>query len=360
MGIRQAKRFRTQGHPIYCALYGMGHINETFLVKTDTSAAYIMQKINTGVFQDPVSLMRNISSVTSHVSSKKSPLVSLRLIPTTEGFDYLVDDDGFYWRMYNFIENSICLQKAETEDDFRESAVAFGTFQNLLSDFPAHTLVETIPHFHDTPYRYRNFQDMVEADAFDRVAEVVREIDFVHERAGYMSVLMDLWKKGDLPLRVTHNDTKLNNVLLDEKTRKALCVIDLDTVMPGFSVNDYGDSIRFGASLASEDETDLSKVVFSLDYFEAYTDGFLSACGSSLTDEEILHLRDGAKMMTLECGMRFLTDYISGDVYFRIHRAKQNIDRCRTQFSLVSQMEQSWDQMEDIIVRKAHQYRLSH
>ena len=231
--------------------------------------------------------------------------------------------------------------------------MAFGRFQDLLSDFPAHTLTETIPRFHDTPNRYTAFKKAVAADICNRARDVQEEIHFALSQEQFAGTLMSLQKTGEIPLRVTHNDTKLNNVLFDRISRKALCVIDLDTVMPGFSANDYGDSIRFGASTALEDERDLSKVEISLRLFEAYTQGFLSACGKSLTKCEIENLITGAKMMTLECGVRFLTDYLSGDTYFRTHREKHNLDRCRTQFKLVMDMDHKWDQMQSIVMREA-------
>jgi hypothetical protein len=237
------------------------------------------------------------------------------------------------------------LQKAEKPGDFRESGAAFGNFQNQLANFPASTLFETIPRFHDTPNRYKNFKEVLKSDPLGRAKSAEREIDFVLEREEYAGTLMKLLESNEIPLRVTHNDTKLNNVLFDRESRRAVCVIDLDTVMPGLSVNDFGDSVRFGASTAAEDETDLSKVNFSLELYNEYADGFLSACGDSLTQIELLHLRDGAKMMTLECGVRFLADYIAGDVYFKIYRDSHNLDRCRTQFKLVHEMEEKWDKM---------------
>ena len=231
--------------------------------------------------------------------------------------------------------------------------MAFGTFQNQLADFPAETLSETIPRFHDTPNRYTLLREAINADRMGRVKDVQYEIGFYLFHEAEAGVLMDMSRRGELPLRVTHNDTKLNNVMLDKRLRTPLCVIDLDTVMPGLVANDFGDGIRFGASTAAEDERDLSKVTMSLELFEAYAGGFLGACGKRLNQGEIETLPMGAKLMTLECGVRFLTDYLNGDVYFHITRPEQNLDRARTQMTLVKDMETKWDRMQRIIAHAA-------
>ena len=272
----------------------------------------------------------------------------MSLVPSKSGENFFVNDEGC-WRIYNFIENSACIDTPENSRDFYECGVGFGTFQRQLRDFPAEELFETIPDFHNTPKRYQTFLKAVEEDVFHRAAEVEKEIEFVKNRADFMSVLFDAHKEGSLPLRVTHNDTKINNIMLDSTTRRALCVIDLDTIMPGFSATDFGDSIRSGAVIAAEDEKDLSRVELNLEYFEAYTAGFLSGCGGLLDKEEIRLFPEGAKIMTLECGMRFLTDYLQGDTYFKTSRPKQNLDRCRTQFKLVEDMEKQWDALKEII-----------
>ena len=348
--IHQAYQFQTDGKPIFCTPFGKGHINFTYLLVDATARQYVLQKINKHVFKNPESVMKNISAVTTHLRQIAQSLrEALSLVPTVDGQDWLVDQDGEYWRLYTFISDSICLQKAGNSAEFRESGWAFGHFQCSLVDYPADTLAETIPDFHHTPMRFAALHAAIAADAFDRVKTVEKEIMFALEREAYASTLTKLAAAGSLPLRVTHNDTKLNNVLLDRETRKALCVIDLDTVMPGLSVNDFGDSIRFGANAAAEDEPDTAKAVFLLPLFEAYTEGFLSAFGRSLCACEKEHLRDGAKMMTLECGIRFLADYLSGDTYFRTSRDGQNLDRCRTQFKLVADMEACWDQMAAIV-----------
>ncbi len=348
--LQAAFSFCLDGAPVSCERYGFGHINETYLLQTDRAHAYILQKINHHVFQDVPGLMRNIAAVTRHLALKDpDPRHVLTLIPTQNGEAYHRDDQGESWRLYDFITDSLCLQKADSAEDFYQSAVAFGAFQNMLADFPAETLSETIPRFHDTPNRYAALHRAVAADAKGRLSGVRAEVDFALTQEAEASTMTEMLRRGELPLRVTHNDTKLNNVMLDQKTRKALCVIDLDTVMPGLAANDFGDSIRFGASTAAEDETDLSRVEVSLPLYEAYVGGFLGACGKRLTEAEIHTLPLGAKLMTLECGVRFLTDYLSGDVYFHIHRPDHNLDRCRTQFKLVADTERKWTQIMDII-----------
>jgi Ser/Thr protein kinase RdoA (MazF antagonist) len=350
--IKQIHEFKTDAEPIFCYKYGNGHINDTYLIVDDTARQYILQRINKNIFKATHELMTNVKAVTEHLANNiKEYRKSLRLIPTKSGENWLVDGDGEYWRLYPFISDSICLQLVENPADFRESGVAFGNFQRVMSGFDASALHETIPRFHDTPNRYNNFKKALEADPLGRVQHVQREIEFALSQEEYAKTLMNLYESGEMPLRVTHNDTKLNNVLFDRETREALCVIDLDTVMPGFAVNDFGCSVRFGASTAKEDEINLSKVTFSLPLMEAFTEGFLRTCGDSLTSCELHHMRDGAKMMTLEDGLRFLTDYIEGDVYYRIHRENHNLDRCRTQFKLVAEMESKWEQMQDIILK---------
>ena len=292
--------------------------------------------------------MENIELVTEHLRRKSpDPRSVLTLIRTKDGKSYLEADDG-YWRVFRFVEDSICLQQPESDADFYESAVGFGTFQQLLSDFPAEKLHETIPNFHNTPDRYRAFHETLTRDPMHRAAQVQPEIEFALARQAEMSAIQNALTAGELPLRVTHNDTKLNNVLLDAATRQALCVIDLDTVMPGSSLYDFGDSIRFGAATAAEDEKDLSKMEMSLDRFRVFTRGYVRAC-PGLTAKELELLPMGAKTMTMECGVRFLTDYLDGDHYFAVHREGQNLDRCRTQFKLVADMEKKWDEMRKIV-----------
>ena len=338
--------------------YGEGHINNTNLITITGDLAihkYILQRINTDVFTDPEALMENICHVTSYLKEiiqKRGGDIhreTLSVINTRDGKPYYTDSQGGAWRVYTFVENSLCLQQCRNAEDFYISAKAFGQFQKNLSGYDASTLHETIPDFHNTPDRLHKFKQALEKDCMHRAAEVTEEIDFIFAHEADCSYMTDLLDAGKLPLRVTHNDTKLNNVLLDADTNDALCIIDLDTVMPGLAANDYGDSIRFGANHSAEDEPDLSKVNFSLELFEAYTKGFLEVAGDSLTPLEIETLPWGAKLMTLECGMRFLTDYLEGDHYFAIHRPGQNLDRARTQFKLVRDMEACWSEMNDIV-----------
>lgn len=340
--------FRMDGEPVSCEPYGSGHINVTYLVVTQSGRRYILQMINHHTFRDVAGLMENISSVTEHLRRKSGdPRRTLTLVPTTSGACYLCVE-GEYWRMYNFVENTICLQLPETDEDFYQSAVGFGTFQQMLADFPAANLHETIPNFHNTPDRFRAFIETVERDPMHLAKNVQPEIKFALDRQAEMATIQNALAAGELPLRVTHNDTKLNNVLLDAATRQALCVIDLDTVMPGSSLFDFGDSIRFGAATAAEDEQDLSKVEMSLERFRVFTRGYVRSC-PGLTEKELELLPLGAKTMTMECGIRFLADYLDGDHYFAIHRKGQNLDRCRTQFKLVADMEKKWAEMQKIV-----------
>ena len=341
--------FRLNGRPVSCDPYGEGHINLTFLAVTDTGKRYILQRLSRAAFHDIPGLMGNVAAVTEFLAARSpDPRSSLHLIPTLDGRSFCRDSEGEFWRVYDFVEDSLCLQTPETPEDFYQSAVAFGQFQCRLRDFPAETLCETIPNFHNTPDRYRKFHLAVDADAAGRLSSVKPEIRFLLEREEKAGTLQRLREGGELPVRVTHNDTKLNNVMLDAVTRKALCVIDLDTVMPGLVAYDFGDSIRFGASTAPEDEKDLSRVEMSLDLYETYARGFIPACGG-LTAAELESLPLGAWTMTLENGLRFLTDYLEGDHYYHITRPEHNLDRCRTQLKLVSDMEQKWDPMTAII-----------
>ena len=343
-----AFHFTYTGTPVSCELYGSGHINRTYLIKTDVGAHYILQCLSSVAFHDIPGLMSNIIRVTKHIAAKDTqPDSTLHFIPSDSGEYYYLDETGAYWRSYRFVE-AICIQLPETPDDFYQSAVAFGHFQNQLSDFPAETLTETIPNFHNTPDRYRKFREKIAEDPCGRVKDACEEIQFYLSREEDGGALQRMRNQGILPLRVTHNDTKLNNVLLDEKTRKAVCVIDLDTVMPGLSAFDFGDSIRFGASTAVEDEPDLQKVQMDLDLFRIYAKGFISSC-PSLTAEERNALPLGAKIMTLECGMRFLTDYLDGDHYFKTGYPEHNLVRARTQMKLVADMEEKWAKMERIL-----------
>lgn len=343
------KHFRLQGGVISCEPYGCGHINRTYLVVTDSGKRYILQGLSTVAFKDIPGLMENVGAVTRHLARKvEDKRGCLHLVPTAEGADYYHDGAQGYWRVYDFVEGSLCLQAPETPEDFYQSAVAFGTFQRQLADFPAQTLHETIENFHNTPDRYAKFKAVLAQDRLGRAADARYEIGEFLKREADGATLMNMLHEGKLPLRVTHNDTKLNNVMLDVKTRKPLCVIDLDTVMPGLLAFDFGDSIRFGAATAAEDERDLSKVSMDLELYRIFAQGFISAC-PRLTEEEYVSLAWGARTMTLECGLRFLTDYLDGDRYFAIHREGHNLDRCRTQLKMVQDMEDKWDRMLAII-----------
>lgn len=352
--LNAIKNFDLNGKTRGCIPYGNGHINDTFLVICDGDDGkeykYVLQSVNNNVFKKPEQVMENIEKVTEYlkgVVSNQREVVSL--VRTFNGQTYYKDKDGRCWRVYDFVGDSVCLERPENNHDFYQCAVAFGRFQKYLSEFPADTLHETIPDFHNTPKRYENFLKAVKEDKCGRLASVLDEIQFVKDRESFYSVLLDSNKEGKLPLRVSHNDTKSNNVMLDAETHNALCVIDLDTIMPGFSVTDFGDAIRFGASTADEDEKDLSKVNISLELFKVYTEGFLEGCGGQLPDSEIMLLPEGAKMMTIECGMRFLTDYLEGDTYFKTAYPEHNLDRCRTQFKLVADMEEHWEEMKNIV-----------
>ena len=353
------KNLKFEGALIEKKAFGNGHINDTFKLTFETANGqiqpYILQRINDDIFKDPSYLMENINGVTSHLRAKiienggDPERETLNVVPTIDGKLFYKDSNGIYWRAYGFIEGASCYETVEDPEHFYQSAIAFGNFQKLLADYPAHTLHETIVDFHHTRKRFDAFVKAVEEDVMGRVKDVKEEIDFILERKDDTSILVDMLDKGELPLRVTHNDTKLNNVMIDNETGKGLCVIDLDTVMPGLSANDFGDAIRFGASTALEDEPDLSKVSMSLELFDIYVKGFFKASGGSLTDNEIDMLTVGAKVITLEQAIRFLMDHIQGDTYFKIHRENHNLDRARTQIKLVADMEAKWDQMKDIV-----------
>ena len=342
--------------------YGQGHINDTYCVlcqgQEGDCVRFILQGINSAVFPDPEALMENFEGVTSFLREKIRTMggdpqrETLSLVPAKNGGRFFRDSQGKFWRLMPFVEGTDCFQSA-TPALFEASARAFGRFQRLLSDYPAETLHETIPDFHNTEARFAKFVAALEADPLGRAAQTRAEIQFVLDRKADCSVALEAQREGKLPLRVTHNDTKLNNILIDRKTGEGICVIDLDTTMPGLSINDFGDSIRFGANHCAEDEADLSKVAFDLELFEAYTRGFLEGAGGSLTPAELEYLPWGARLMTLECGIRFLTDYLEGDRYFRIHDPDQNLRRCRTQFKLVRDMEERFDAMGAIVAAYA-------
>ena len=350
--------FKLPGELKECIRYGSGHINDTYRLTYETpqgTKRYILQRMSKSIFKKPVELMENVSGVTAWLRKKiienggDPERETLTLVKSNDGLPYFVDSTGEYWRVYLFIEGATCYDAVKDDNDFYQSAVAFGHFQRLLADYPAETLHETIKDFHNTPDRLEKFKKAVAEDICGRAASVQKEIDFILEREELTHALYDLQLDGRLPLRVTHNDTKLNNIMIDDETGKAICVIDLDTVMPGLTANDFGDSIRFGASTALEDEQDLSKVSYDLHLFDVYARGFIEGCGGALTDLEIDMLPMGAILMTFENGIRFLTDHLEGDHYFHIHREGHNLDRCRTQLTLVKDMQEKLPQMNAII-----------
>lgn len=336
--------------------YGSGHINGTFKVVSD-KGIYILQRINDYVFKDPRGVMNNICAVGEHLRKKAAASggdverCTLNVVLTDSG-ESLVETESGFWRMYEFVRDSVSYDLANSIEDFKSSARAFGNFQRLLADFPAETLCEPIKDFHNTPVRYENFLAALKANKSGRADNAAAEIAFVKERADFARVLQEAHERGELPLRVTHNDTKLNNILFDKNTGEALCVIDLDTIGPGFSVTDFGDAIRFGANTAAEDEKDVSKVSLDLELFKAYAEGFIEGCDGRLEEDEIKLLPEGAMMMTFECGMRFLTDYLDGDVYFHTDYPEHNLVRCRTQFALLADMERKKAQMDAICAGK--------
>ena len=341
-----AYAFQITGKPVSCQEFGQGHINETLKIQTDTGNFYILQRINQYVFRQPVKLMENACAITDFLRTKDAdPRHSLHFIPAQDGHCYFVDENGEFWRMYEYVDG-LSLDAPETEDDFYQSALAFGNFQMLLSDFPAASLHDTIPEFHNTVDRYRLLRESVEADVCGRVKEVSEELAFLWENEHLACTLQRMREGGQLPLRVTHNDTKLNNVLLDRNTREHLCVLDLDTVMPGLSLYDYGDSIRFGATTAASEED--QTLGLDLHLFEVYTRGFLSAA-TNLTDAEIEMMPVGAVVLTVELVARFLKDYLDGDLYFKTAYPTHNLDRARGQMMLAKDMIAKLDDMKRIV-----------
>lgn len=360
-----AKLFALDGELQSIHPYGDGHINDTFRVITsapDGEHRYILQRISPSAFHEPVKVMQNIVGVTAFLKASIAarggdPLrETLTLVPLKNGDYYHIDEQGGCWRTYLFIRDTHSHSAAQSEAVFRASGQAFGAFQLALSDYPAHTLHETIPDFHNTPARYAQLKSAIKAASGERLQEAAADIAFAREREHFTHMLTDQLSDGTLALRVTHNDTKLNNVLMDAKTGEALCVIDLDTVMPGLCAYDFGDAMRFGANKADESESDLSKVGLSLPMFEAYADGYLEKAAHILTDAELESLPIGARLITLECGMRFLADYLNGDIYFHIAYPTHNLVRARNQFALVADMEKYGQEMRSIVLRTAKKY----
>lgn len=329
-----------------------GHINGTFFVDTADGKKYVIQRINTGIFKDPDGLMRNVIGITEHIRRKLAAeggdveRGTLHFIKTVSGDNYYEDrENGSAWRAYVYVDGVESFQSAGSTDVFSQVGRAFGHFQMQLADYDASGLCETIPNFHNTPSRYVDFEAALVRNASGRADRAADAVEFVKAHKYVCSYIADRIAAGVLPLRVTHNDTKLNNILIDKATGKPICIIDLDTVMPGSVLFDFGDAIRFGASSAAEDEKDLSAVFMREDMFEAFAGGFIGGLEGSLTDTEILELPMGALVITLETGIRFLTDYLDGDTYFRTHYPEHNLDRARNQFKLVADMEEKMPEM---------------
>ena len=344
--INIAKQFQLSDDILSVTPYGEGHINVTYLISC-TKRRFIMQKINTTLFSETEKLMNNIMLVTEHIRKNYPNEVTLTLVYTEDNKPYLDLECGAF-RVYDFIENSICLQIVSNPNEFYQSAIVFGKFLNMLETFDATQLYEVLPNFHHTPKRFEKLLEAISLDKCKRLESVIKEVEFALAHKDITNIITELIDKKIMPLRVTHNDTKLNNSLLEANTFNGLAVIDLDTIMPGSLCYDFGDSIRFGCNSSKEDEVDLEKVYFKIEYFEAYVKGFLSSL-SSITEVEKDHLVTGAILMTYECGIRFLTDYLNGDTYFKIHRKNHNLDRCRTQFKLVSDMQMQLDKMQEIV-----------
>ncbi len=353
-----ASKFQLGGDFIQAEPYGTGHINDTYASQIRTASGekrFIHQRINQNVFPRPDELMENVARVTEYqremikASGGDPERESLAIIKTIDDEIFLLDDDGSYWRTYIFIERARTYDQVEKLAHVHEAAKAFGKFQKLLANLPGQRLHDTIPNFHNTRWRFDNFLAALKADEKNRAKDVKPEIDFLLAREADTSIMLNLVAEGKCPERVTHNDTKFNNVMIDDETDKGICVIDLDTVMPGLAGYDYGDLVRTGANPATEDEKDLSKIKIDLDMFDRITSGYLETSREFLTPVEIEHLVFAAKLMVFENGIRFLTDHLAGDVYFKIHRPGHNLDRSRTQITMVKDMEDRMDELEEIV-----------
>lgn len=331
-----------------------GHINSTYKLIGDDGKNFLLQKINTYVFNRPEELMDNIIRVTSHLRKKIAAeggdpsRETLTVVKTNDNKNFVRADDDTFWRVYNFIENTESYDKSN-EFLFKKTGEAFGKFQSDLSDFPIDTLFDTIPDFHNTPKRFENFKKSVENNLSGRKDRCLDEVNFVLERENICPQIASLISEGKIPLRVTHNDTKLNNVMFDKNTMEPVCIVDLDTVMPGSMLYDFGDAVRFGANTGAEDEKDLDKANFSIDLFKAFTEGYMSKAKESLTPTEIEMIPFSCILMTYECGMRFLGDYIDGDKYFATSYPDHNLVRAKVQFRLVKQMEENLLEMKRIV-----------
>lgn len=362
--VKVCRHFGITGEAVSQSIFTDGHINTTLLLtfeQEDNQSKYLVQGINTHVFKNPEELMENIVNVTSYLRDK---IAENGGDPERETLTFLKAEDGKYyhyegnkcWRIYNFIDNSHTCNKIENKKLFENAGRSFGNFQKHLTDYPMHTLHETIKDFHNTPKRFDNLESAVNNNLAGRADTVKKDIDFAMARREQAGKLLKLYKDGLIPLRVTHNDTKLNNILFDDETNEGICVIDLDTIMPGFSLYDFGDAIRYGGNTTREDDDNLDNVGISLELFESYTEGFLSASAKALTRAEVENLAFSAMLMTLECGIRFLTDYLDGDVYFKIDYPEHNLVRARNQFKLVYEIEKHIDEMEEIVMNIYNKY----
>lgn len=354
------RRFQIDGRFLNVTPYGAGHIHDTYASRFQNGkhqVRYIHQWINHHVFHDPEKVMANIERVTCYAREQISALggdphrQTLTLIPAEDDRSFYRATNGDYWRTYVFIEGARTYEQVENLNHLFNAAKAFGQFQKLLSTLPGERLHETIPNFHHTPKRYQTFLEVLSRDSHNRAQEVADEIDFVLARENATSIVVDLLATGRIPERVTHNDTKIDNVMIDDVTGEGICIIDLDTVMPGSALYDFGDAVRIGASTSAEDERNLHRVDIDLARFDRLAHGYLEAARDFLTATEIDHLAFAARLITLECGMRFLTDYLNGDVYFKTHRPRHNLDRCRVQFKMVAEMERKAEEMEAIVAR---------
>ena len=336
--------------------YGNGHINDTYC---SAYPRYILQRINTGIFKNPDELMENIENVTAFLRKKivenggNPERETLTVIKTVDGKNCYKFDENNVFRMYLFVEDSKSIESSKTPEDLYEAGVGFGRFQRMLSDYPADTLHESIKDFHHTPKRVEALKQAIVENKAGRAESVKAEIEFALEQSVWADKVINGIGDGLIPLRVTHNDTKINNILFDQKTGKAVCVIDLDTVMPGSMLYDFGDALRMGGSTGAEDETDLDKVWFDETAFEAFAKGYLSEMKDDLTEAELELLPFSVKLLTYECGIRFLTDYLNGDTYFKIHRPKHNLDRARNQFKLVADIAGKEERLREIVANAA-------
>lgn len=358
-----AENFQIYGNFLESRPYGSGHINDTFVAafsQAGVRVRYIFQRINNRVFQQPELLMENIVRVTSQATAQleeegipDSSRRALRVIPARDGKPYYKNGNDRYWRCYLFIEGARTYDIVESEEQAYQAARAFGEFQKLASSLGGKRLHETIPNFHNSRSRLEDLKRVVETNPFDRLSGVAAEWNFIRQREDLVDVLLRLQEQGEIPERITHNDTKLNNVMIDDATETGICVLDLDTVMPGLALYDFGDMVRATTSPAAEDERDLSKVGMQFPMFEALVRGYLSSARDFLNEAEIEHLVFAGKLMVLECGIRFLQDHLQGDTYFKIHRPDHNLDRCRTQLRLIELIEEQEEAMKELVRKVA-------